>query len=393
MSENTLNNLFEKARNEAPETSVQEIQKWIGYATLGTLLLGLFTKFKVVFTSKLGIMFYSTLVATGLGIGAFFMFGGNGNNQQNGALLAKDSYPNNALKTITLVDSQGRVLPKDPLKSNDTSARFPNAPNVSGPPNLGAVPPALPAPSLPEMPMRRMFDNIDKSAHLAKFDDKEYGEFTSISTSGIANVLLKQGSKCDVVVQADEKGKEVLTVKNQGGTLHIGIDTKGKSYHDINVLVIVTVKDLKSIHCSGATELIGEGTIKSDNLKITTQGATELKIDLQTETLKMDLSGASELNVNLETTNLYIDASGASEVELKGTSKNMELDCSGATELQSYELTVKNAVVDCSGASDLKINVSDTLDVEVSGASDVKCKGKPSITNQEVSGVSSFKRV
>lgn len=65
MSEMKLDQLFQKAREEAPTTSLQQVQKWIGYSAVLLLMIGLLGKFKV-FTLKVNAMYASIIGAVGL---------------------------------------------------------------------------------------------------------------------------------------------------------------------------------------------------------------------------------------------------------------------------------------------------------------------------------------
>ena len=62
------------------------------------------------------------------------------------------------------------------------------------------------------------------------------------------------------------------------------------------------------------------------------------------------------------------------------------------TDFEGKELDIKKAIVRSSGGSDASIRVSQELDIEASGASDVYLYGNPKIVNKKVSGASDFHR-
>lgn len=394
MSESQLNKLFDQARKEAPETQVKDIQKWIGYVTIGSLLLGFFTKLKVVFTSKFGIMFYTGIVAVGIGIGTIILFG---NDNQQGmeksqvVLQELDSNQSKVGQTIELIDSNGNSLPKQTQKSESLQQNNPITRKTS-PIEETTAASVNPSPLFPILPLRRLVENQMNQAPIAtKNANEDYGVFDAIRVAGPINVIIEQGNKSDVSIDADELGKKILVIKNKNGTLDLSIDTKGKSASNFKLTVTITVKDLKQLECSGASNVKSINILRLETLKVISSGASDLKMNLEATHLKLSISGASDINFYLNCDDLDINSSGASDITLSGSANKLTLENSGATDFKGYDLNVKEATLDCSGASDTKVHVTEKLSYIVSGASDVKCKGKPSITSKSVTGASDFK--
>jgi hypothetical protein len=71
----------------------------------------------------------------------------------------------------------------------------------------------------------------------------------------------------------------------------------------------------------------------------------------------------------------------------------VKVHLSGASDMKAFDLSTEICEVDASGASDVSVTVSKELYVHVSGASDVRYKGKGIVKESRTSGASSIKWV
>lgn len=361
MTEQALNNLFDKARSEAPETNINEIQKWIGFTGIFALLAGFAFKFKTIFISKIILMTSSIIVAASVAVGAYFFYSTSEKKtptKQESQLIQQDLQ-----RQVTLLP----VIDKSSKEIQPSTSEVPiSNVQIEETPIWEAL---LPLKQFASNPYS--LDTGKIILPITKTD--EYGNFDAIKVSGVVEVVLIQGSDSGVRIEADEAGKRVVRISNDNGTLKIHTETNGKKDMNFELIVYVTFKELKKIHCSGVSDIKSQG---------------ELKL----EDLFLNVSGASEIELALKVNHFKIESSGASEIELTGSANDFELIHSGASELKAHSFMIKKADLVCSGASDAKIHVSDHLKMVLSGASDVKYKGNPTV-EQNITGVSSVKHI
>lgn len=362
MSEETLNNLFKQARNQTPETTIDDIKKWVEIGSSLTITALVLLKVKWLITHKIGIMM-TTLMTVGLTVTAIISINRSNENLEKAVSERKIKTENRLFskktETKPIVDDFA-FKPKDNAISKvienqeeNKDSKFemipflPILPTSNTPQNLHAVTPKV---------------NM-------KFDNQN---FTSIKISGASEVVLIQGNECNVRVEGDSLGKCLASIDNKNGTLFISTKSnKGKKY---KLKFYITVNQLERLDVSGASEISSEGILNQSDLIIKS-------------------SGASEINLNLENNSLDMISTGASEIKLKGHCANFILDASGASELKAIEYEVQKANIKCYGASELKIFVSKELNLDLSGASDIKCKGNPTIGKKSVTGASDFKMI
>lgn len=124
-------------------------------------------------------------------------------------------------------------------------------------------------------------------------------------------------------------------------------------------------------------------------------GASKITIDgaLAATNLKIDLSGATDLKGKVAVSDkLDLDLSGASDVTLEGAASSLSIDASGASDVKAFGLTVGECFIDASGACNVRISVEKEMSAELSGASNVEYKGNAMIRNIKTSGASNISR-
>jgi hypothetical protein len=203
---------------------------------------------------------------------------------------------------------------------------------------------------------------------------RQVGPFSGIRVGGAFEVILKQGTSQEVIVETESDVIEHVTTKLSGNILEIGMDKTPPHWcPDIDVLrVYITCTGLSMLDLSGAVDLRTESKITTPKLEMDVSGAAEIRMDLAAESLDMSLSGASELSFT-------------------GTAGEVRLDASGAAEIAAYDMSATNFEMFGSGAVEARVNVTGTLKANLSGACSVKYKGNPRL-DAHSSGASDIKR-
>ncbi len=218
-------------------------------------------------------------------------------------------------------------------------------------------------------------NHIDLSG-VTKVATQEVSTFDKVEVSGAIDVIVNIGNKSEVVIEADSTILPyiVTEVKNRELKIHnkdININ-RLKDLKDYKVLVTITTPSILELESSGACDI----TIN----------------DLKTDQFKVSLSGACDLKGNIECKVLDFEAAGASDSELKGKVKNCNIELSGASDIKAFDLIVNNIKIEETGSCNVDITVMDSLDVELSGVSELRYKGEPKYINSDVSGVSKLSK-
>lgn len=203
-------------------------------------------------------------------------------------------------------------------------------------------------------------------------EDRTITGFTKLEVSGGFEIVLTQGNSESLTIEADENIMSNIQTRLTGSTLEIY--TKGTIRNYRIMRVYITFKQLESIELSGAVKVTADQSLQFDRLDFDISGACTIEFDMEADRLDLDLSGASKLILN-------------------GYVNYLEADCSGASKLMLAGLKTKRISFESSGASTAEFWVTESLDVESNGASNVRYKGNPATVNVENSGASSVKKM
>ena len=204
-------------------------------------------------------------------------------------------------------------------------------------------------------------------------EERKVAHFTELEVSSAFKVVLTQGNEEKLLIDAsDTDMKEVIT-EVKGNKLIIRLKTTNFSRQTGNISVYLTFTTLTDIDVSGAVELKGTNEMRFNDLEI-------------------EGSGASTISLNISAKKLECDLSGASSATLVGHADHFDIDLSGASKLNALDITAKVCNIDASGASSAKVNVTEKLRVEGSGASEVQYSGNPTVVETDLSGASSLEK-
>lgn len=173
---------------------------------------------------------------------------------------------------------------------------------------------------------------------------REISPFTSISTEGAFAIEVTCQKDPSLEVEGDDNVLEFVTAEIRGNVLRL---TNSKSYStDEPVRIKITVQNLEGLSVSGAG--------------------------------RIDIKG-------MKNEKFEIDANGAPNIVVSGTTNTVDIDSNGAGTIDTQNLRASRAVVDSKGVSRIDLDVSEQLDITVSGPSTVTYKGDP-VVNKTVNG-------
>lgn len=225
--------------------------------------------------------------------------------------------------------------------------------------------------ALAQGPEQRKDEPISESTPLSPFK--------RIEVSGMANIVLVQGTNGPLVANVPQNPNARVSIKVQKETLVIRSADGGRWWGNLfgrgpggTTQLTINFKDLEGIDVSGGVR-ISAREIRVPALHIDGSGGTTILID------------------DLRTGKLSIDGSGALKAEIAGQVTEQRISISGAADYQAIKLQSDSASVDVSGAGKIVVNVRKKLDASISGAGVVEYVGDPTVT-QSITGAGRVKR-
>ncbi len=206
-------------------------------------------------------------------------------------------------------------------------------------------------------------DIVSQTRNLSGFD--------KVAFNGNGTVILRQGDKEKVVIQAEDTVlKNIITAVTDDGVLTI--DFRKESLWERVVpkqdpLFYITVDDIKKI------DITGSGSVQSGTIK--------------TPSLELQLRGSGDMDINMNVTSLVTSAFGSGNITLSGVAHTQEVLVNGSAEYDGQNLVGRKGSVNVIGTGTAMVNLITSLDVLIDGPGRVTYLGSPSITqNIEGSG-------
>jgi len=187
-------------------------------------------------------------------------------------------------------------------------------------------------------------------------EERKAGYFNVVKVSSGIDVYLTQGDKESIIVEADDNLHEHIKTEIKNETIRVYTDAnirraRAKKVH-------ITIKDVEEIYVSSAGDVVGENTIKTEDLYLSASSAGDIKLPVFAKVVNCNISSSGDIN-------------------LEGTTDELKADLSSAGDLNAYDLQTRMATVSTSSAGNAKIFVTEKLKASASSAGDIYYRGDP----------------
>ena len=97
--------------------------------------------------------------------------------------------------------------------------------------------------------------------------------------------------------------------------------------------------------------------------------------------------------MNTDAEDVTIDISGSGTVVLEGKGDDGDIEISGSGTLYAEDFSTHTFQIEISGSGKCEVNVSQTLDADISGSGSVYYKGNPEKVRSNISGSGRVRRI
>ena len=204
--------------------------------------------------------------------------------------------------------------------------------------------------------------------------------FSRVSVVGGYRVVVRHGDVFKVEAGGDDKALKDIRVERNGDELQIRPRTSTSFFggdwnrKQSRVLIRIEMPSVSHLELAGAVHADLGGFERQDNLNVEQAGASHLRLNGNYGTLKLEQAGACRTTAT-------------------GNADNLDLDAAGACELAGANLKTRNSKVSIAGVCKARLNVTESLEGDAVGASEVAYSGQPSRVKLDATGPSSIKRL
>ena len=132
---------------------------------------------------------------------------------------------------------------------------------------------------------------------------------------------------------------------------------------------------------------VKNGVLEISNEKsLSTRNKIRVRISIQ-QLNGIETSGASDIvATNVKSDQFKIDTSGASDLKVSGEAKSVSIDSSGAGNIDTKDLHAEKVNVSSSGAATAEVYATEELTASVSGGGNIDYYGNPKTVKEDKSG-------
>jgi hypothetical protein len=211
-------------------------------------------------------------------------------------------------------------------------------------------------------------ETITKEFKLSGFDRLQIGSAFTISVTKGGDFSVKvtgDREKVEDVTAQVRSSELVVAFKENNSRIRLGTNA---------VRVEIVMPSLRAVNFGGTSaSVVNEG--------------------FETDNFVAYVTGTAKTEIHMKSREVFVDITGSGSVELIGSSQMLKATVEGASGLNALTFKVEDANLDVNGTSVARVNVSKTIQAKASGASTIRYKGDPQIKSQEITRLSSLKKV
>lgn len=196
-----------------------------------------------------------------------------------------------------------------------------------------------------------------------KIVSKDYpvSSFDQLSVSGIFSVILSQGNKESVRIEAEDNLLSHFQLKNEGSKLVVGMKKDGAEIKPKKTIKLyVTIKKLKA-------------------MDLQTVGEVSTSESLNFDALKLRNSSVGNVSLKFTANSINIENNSVGEMALSGKCQTAVIRNNGVGSLDAGTLVVQEMDIENNGIGEAEVNAEKRLKVKDSMLGKVVNKGGASV--------------
>lgn len=184
--------------------------------------------------------------------------------------------------------------------------------------------------------------------------------FDELTASGVFSLVLTQGGKEGVRIEADDNLQDLFEVKNEGSRLTIGMRKNTNFDTDNKLKVYVTFNKLKQL-----------------SLKMV--GGTSNESQLNFDDLTLNNKSVGNVKLSMSVKKLHIDNKSVGDVDLTGRADEVTIVNKSVGSIDASDFVVQNLDIENTGVGSASVNAVKECKVKDSFLGKVKNKGAATV--------------
>lgn len=201
-----------------------------------------------------------------------------------------------------------------------------------------------------------MFNSVNGNKNVVTENRSAKADFTKITISTGLDLYITQGSKNEIIVEADENLQDIIFTEINEGVLKIYSEkniwrAEAKKIH-------VTIKNLEAITATSGANVFAEEMIKANSMTVIAKSGADIRLSL-------DANAVSTA------------ATSGAGIKISGIANNHTSTATSGASINGYELESKNVTVKVTSGAAINIFASEKIDAVATSGGDIDYKGNP----------------
>jgi hypothetical protein len=196
-------------------------------------------------------------------------------------------------------------------------------------------------------------------------ESRNLRDFKGVDLRIAGNAEVTMGPNFEVTVQAEESLLPHVKTTIEDGTLII--DSKECFHTGKQIVVRVTLPELRNLELSGSGDIKGMNALNGDKMYIA-------------------LTGSGSIDAEIAATVVRTVLAGSGDVMLRGKAKDHEIKIAGSGDVHAGEFATDNTTARISGSGNCELRAAQLLRASISGSGNVYYRGHPNKVESQVSG-------
>jgi hypothetical protein len=196
---------------------------------------------------------------------------------------------------------------------------------------------------------------IEGSGHVVT-KDVAIQPFDQLEASGVFNVVLTQGNKESLKIEAEDNLQPLFEIRNEGGKLMVDMKKDSHFNSKKKMTVYITFKNLKSMDLKMVGDVSSEGNLNFGDLSLANKSVGS--VDLALNAQKLD-----------------VDNKSVGNLRLSGKAENAIIRSNSVGAIKASDLLVQTMDIDNDGVGSAEVNAVKELKVKDSFLGKVKNAG------------------
>jgi len=142
--------------------------------------------------------------------------------------------------------------------------------------------------------------------------------FDALTAGGVFNVVLKQGDKEQVKIEAEDNLQPLFEVTNEGSALKIRMKKDVNLKHAKKMNVYITFRTLKSLNLSSVGNISAANSLRFENLELENSSVGNVDLDLAVQKLSVKNNSVGSLKLTGKADNAIIKSNSVGSIQASG---------------------------------------------------------------------------